>query len=325
MDRRLEDGDLPLRAPRRPDDLAQSEVPTISVIVPAFNAAETIGEALESALSQSVPALEIVVSDDGSTDDLLGALRPFEPHVRVVSGVNAGLATARNRAASVARGEVLALLDADDVWLPDRIRAIGAAASLRPDLSILTTDATVIRDGDGGTERYYESRAFEIDDQPGGILRENFIFGAGAIRTNAFREVGGYTPGVRYAEDWDLWVRLVLRGHRAGLIEAPLYRYRRRANSLSGQKVDLALGVLEMLERSRELVAEPRHRLQLKRTTQQWRELAASHARRTSDARTRSLAMRAALGTHASPRRRVRFATMAALPTLGLTRGGHDS
>ena len=85
-----------------------------------------------------------------------------------------------------------ALLDADDVWLPGRIAALTAAAAARPDLAVLTTDAVESRDGVRTPGTYYGTRPFAVDHQEVAILRENFIFGAGAVRADAFRAVGGY-------------------------------------------------------------------------------------------------------------------------------------
>jgi glycosyltransferase involved in cell wall biosynthesis len=307
--------ELPLRAPAPPPGTVPGPPPRISVLVPAYDAADTIGAALESALTQSPPPFEVIVSDDGSRDDLPAALAPFHDHVRVVRGENAGLATARNRAAAVAHGDLLALLDADDVWLPGRVAALTAAAACRPDLAVLTTDAVVVRDGVREPQSYYATREFYVDDQEVGVLRDSFIFGAGAVRAEPFREVGGYRAGVRSVEDWDLWLRLLLRGHRAGLIEQPLYEYRRRAESLTGHRVDLALGVLDALAGARPLVRGGEQRRQLQRTEQQWRESAARSAARTGDGRARPLALRAACGRRAAACTRLRFTAAALLPS----------
>jgi glycosyltransferase involved in cell wall biosynthesis len=228
---------------------------------------------------------------------------------------------ARNRAAEVARGELLALLDADDVWLPGRVSALAAAAAARPDLSVLTTDAVESRDGVRTPGTYYGLRAFPTEDQEVAVLRENFIFGAGAIRTDAFRSVGGYRPGTRYAEDWDLWVRLLLGGHRAGLVDAPLYEYRRRPESLTSQRVELALGVLELLARTRSAALTGPQRHQLRVTEQHWRETAASAAHRADDRRARVLAARAAAGAGAGMRARLRYGAAAVLPRRVLVVG----
>jgi hypothetical protein len=179
---------------------------------------------------------------------------------------------------------------------------------------VLTTDAVENRDGLRIPGTHYGVRSFAVDHQEVAILRENFIFGAGAVRTAAFRAVGGFLPGGRYGEDWDLWLRLLLTGHRAGLIEQPLYEYRRRAESLTGQRLEVALGVLNVLARARSFHLDPRQRDQLRHTEQRWREVAAAAAYRANDPQARRMALRAAGGARATPRARVRFGIAAVLP-----------
>jgi glycosyltransferase involved in cell wall biosynthesis len=290
-------------------------LPTLSVLIPAYNAADTIGEALESALTQRPAPLDVVVSDDGSEDDLGTVLRHFGERVRVVRGPNRGLPTARNRAASVARGELLGLLDADDIWLPGRAAALTQAAAARPDLSIITTDAVVVRAGVPEAMTYYSSRHFEVEDQEDAILRSNFVFGAGAVRAGSLRAVGGYDPEARWAEDWDLWLRLILRGHRAGLVQAPLYEYRQRSGSLTDRAVDLALGVLAVLERARTLVPSDRAPT-LAQTEREWRAQAARSARATRDPRRRALAVAALRMADQPTRMRLRLLAVLLAPKL---------
>jgi glycosyltransferase involved in cell wall biosynthesis len=233
--------------------------------------------------------------------------------VRVVRGPNRGLPTARNRAAAAARGELLGLLDADDIWLPGRAAAFVSAAAMRPDLSILTTDSIVVRDGRPENVTYYGSRKFEVVDQVDAILRRNFVFGAGAVRADALHALGGYDPAARWAEDWDLWLRLILRGHSAGLINAPLYEYRQRADSLSASTVDLALGVLDVLGRAHALVDDLRHQAVLEQTEREWRAAAVWYARATRDPRCRELARAALRAGGQSPLTRARFVLTAVL------------
>jgi glycosyltransferase involved in cell wall biosynthesis len=286
----------------------------LSVLVPAYNAADTIGEALESVLSQRPAPHEVVVSDDGSEDDLDSVLASFKGRLQVVRGPNRGLATARNRAAEVATGDLLGLLDADDVWLPGRAAALTAVAGERPDLSILTTDAVMVREGRPDPDTYYAIRHFEVADQELAVLRTNFVFGAGAVRAAALAAVGGYDPAARWAEDWDLWLRLLLRGHRAGLVRAPLYEYRRTPGSLTARKVDLALGVLDVLARAHDLVADPGRQEVLEHTEREWWMRAVSSARVSGDPRRRGLARAALRVSGHAPRMRARLVAEVLLP-----------
>src|SRR4051794_39734864 len=108
----------------------------VSVIIPASNASAYVVRAIESALAQSHPPLEILVIDDGSTDRTAEIVEALPAPVRLLRKVNGGPATARNLGASQARGDWLALLDADDVWYPDKLRQ-QLAYGLKPDVGLI--------------------------------------------------------------------------------------------------------------------------------------------------------------------------------------------
>src|SRR5687767_7087291 len=95
--------------------------PLVSAIVPAFNAQAHIGEAVESILAQTYQSVECLVIDDGSTDGTSSVVDGFGSHVRLIQQINAGVAAARNRGVREAKGRFVAFLDADDVWLPDKL------------------------------------------------------------------------------------------------------------------------------------------------------------------------------------------------------------
>jgi glycosyltransferase involved in cell wall biosynthesis len=311
---------LRLRVPAPAHEIAAGSAPDVSALVPAFNAAGTIAAALDSVLDQRPAPLEVVVCDDGSTDETAEVLRTYGDRITVVRhDRNLGLAAARNSAAAAARGHLLALCDADDVWLPGRVSAFREAAAVRPDVSVWTTDAVETRSGIRVEGTYYGIRAFAEQRQDLAILRSNFVFGAGALRADAFAAVGGYRQGLRFAEDWDLFIRLLLTGHLAGLIERPLYEYRRSEGSLTGREVDLAVGVLEVLAEVRALDASLEQLQQLRRTEQEWREAGARAALRTADSRGRMLAIRAAAGRAAPLRNRILYGLAAVVPTRVIT------
>src|SRR5947208_1919794 len=95
--------------------------PLVSVVIPVFNRHRYVREAIESVLAQTYPAVEVVVTDDGSTDETPDVLRSFGDRIRVITQPNAGIAAARNVAVGAARGSLIALLDSDDRWLPNKL------------------------------------------------------------------------------------------------------------------------------------------------------------------------------------------------------------
>lgn len=208
--------------------------PTISVVIPVYQGADLIGEAVESALTQTVAPYEVVVCDDGSTDDLTGALIPFGDRVTVLHQEHKGVAAARNLGIFHARGEFVAICDADDVLLPRYIEEMGSLAMARPDLDILSRTCYVERDGRiVSLTRTPEDLRFPVDDQRIGILLFNFPMGSSVFRRQRLVDLGGYDETLRAAEDYDSWLRLILSGSRAGLIRDPLALRRERAGSLS--------------------------------------------------------------------------------------------
>jgi glycosyl transferase family 2 len=240
----------PVVVPAPLETVSSGPVPSFSVVIAAYNAADTIAEALESALAQSLPAREIVVCDDGSEDDLAGTVAPFRGRITLVRQENGGEGAAKNAGTSRASGEYVVFLDADDTFLPDRLAALGELASSRPDLDILTTDAFLEIDGTVVRRCYEDGWTFEIEDQRAAILDRNFIFGLAAVRRTRFIASGGFDPSLRYATDWDLWCRMVLAGSRAGLVDEPLARYRLRRSSLSADRAALLEGRCRVLERA---------------------------------------------------------------------------
>jgi glycosyltransferase involved in cell wall biosynthesis len=224
--------------------------PSFSIVIPAYEAAAFAAEAVASALAQTVPPLEVVVCDDGSTDDLAGALAPYADRIVLLRKQNGGLASARNAGVRVSSGEFIAFLDADNVLRPKYLEALGELAAARPDLDILTTDAYLELDGQI-YGRYYRGKArFVADDQRRGIIHQHFIFGNGAIRREALLAVGGYDETV-VAEDTDLFVRMILGGSRAGLVDDPLCVYRIRRGSLSSSRPRMLRAATVVLERAR--------------------------------------------------------------------------
>ena len=121
--------------------------PLVSVLVPAYDVEEFVGAAIESALAQTYPHVEVVVVNDGSTDGTVAAIAPYRDRIVFVDQANRGLAGARNAAIEAASGTVLALLDADDLWLPDRLERCVRLLEEQPEVGLVTSDAFLIEDG----------------------------------------------------------------------------------------------------------------------------------------------------------------------------------
>jgi GT2 family glycosyltransferase len=249
-----------------PEPIVPGEAPTFSVVIPAYQAAGFIADAVESVLAQTSPPVELIVCDDGSTDDLDRSLAPYRNSITLLRKENGGEASAKNMGARAASGEFVAILDADDVYLPERLEALAELSVLRPDLDILTADCLVIADGRFVRRCYHGGYRFEVGDQRRGILELNFV-GPGhmAVRRNALLAVGGFDEAFRRATDWDCWIRMIFAGSRVGMVNEPLAEYRVRATSLASNRVrqfEAYVAVLEKAAARRDLSTDERDVLQ---------------------------------------------------------------
>src|SRR6266545_1453448 len=221
-------------APPPPGGLEAGPVPSFSIVIPAYQAAAVVGDAVRSALDQTIPPHEVVVCDDGSTDDIEGALEPFRDRIVLVRKGNGGGASALNASIQAATGEFVSILDADDAYERERLEALGELAAQRPDLDILMTDSLLEADG-RPVGRFSVKTPFAGERQAVEILDRCFIAWP-AVRRRRVLAIGGFDESLRIAYDWDFWIRALLDGARAGLIEVPLHRYRVSGESLSGSR-----------------------------------------------------------------------------------------
>src|SRR5262245_13377241 len=248
----LDRGDSPrvsrFLVPERPRGLEPGAAPTFSVVVPAYQAAATVAEAVDSALSQTLAPLEVIVVDDGSTDGTQDVLAPYRDRIVYVRQENGGGASALNAGLRIAGGDFMAILDADDIYRPERLQALAELGADRPDLDILGTDAVIEVDGRSG-RLYSDGAPFPIADQRTAILRGCFL-AAPSLRVSRLRAAGGLDESLPTAYDWECWLRLVLAGARAGLVDEPLYVYRYQEDSLTARRTADLRGRVRLLEKA---------------------------------------------------------------------------
>ena len=217
-------------------------MPTFSVVIPAYQAAQYVREAIDSVLAQTVGAHEIIVCDDGSTDGTAEVLATYGDRIRVLRQENRGPSSARNAACQAATGEYIALLDADDSWLPQRLERVSEVVRREPS-AIVTTDAFVRRAGQHDARWYsdFVSPAFPADNagQRQEILRRNFVFALTVFSRSHWLQVGGLDEKLRWSQDYDLWLRLIFAGHTVRLIDEPLATYRLHDENISGDRTSI--------------------------------------------------------------------------------------
>ena len=189
---------------------------SISAIIPLYNKERTVGAALESILGQRVRPFETVVVDDGSTDggaavvEALAAQHP-EAGIRLVRQPNAGVSAARNRAIAGARGEYVALLDADDLWTPDHIAGAVRMIEKYPDC-VIWSSSFRIDDGHRLSDGDTPDSEGVVDFFAESLEHYAVIPSAAVLRRRTVLECGGFPEGMRMGEDQYLWVKMARCG-----------------------------------------------------------------------------------------------------------------
>lgn len=203
--------------------------PRFSIVMPAYNAAATLDESIGSVRAQDFDAWELVITDDGSTDDTLavcGRYAAQDPRIRVHSQANAGTGAAISAAIERATGEFVVQLGADDELLPGYCSVTSAFIDANPGYDIYASNAYRLLP-DGSRTIYHTAPRFShrlelsVDD----LLDEPLIYGTAAFRRDFFDRVGGFRADY-YNEDYDFWLRIMMAGARHIYTPQPLALYR---------------------------------------------------------------------------------------------------
>ena len=192
-----------------------ASAPRVSVIIPVYNGAATIDRALESVFDQSFSDHEIVICDDGSTDDTPAVLAKYGEKIRIVRQANRGLPAARNTAIAASHGELLALIDHDDEWLPEKLERAVASMTADSGASLLYSDKIVVNEA-GEEFRRSEVRpetahAPTMDEMLTRIwpITPSTV----VMRRDAFDRAGGFCEALISAEDVHFWLLMREQGH----------------------------------------------------------------------------------------------------------------
>ncbi|MCE9609812.1 MAG: glycosyltransferase [Chthoniobacter sp.] len=195
----------------RPSPPDASLSPAVSVIIPTYNYAAYLGKAISSVLGQDHTNFEILVVDDGSTDDTAHVVSKFtDPRVRYLYQKNGGLSSARNTGIREARHGIIALLDADDIWLPIHLStSISHFARLGPAFAIVASPHRYI-DAEGReivsrANITQQEREIPVSDI---VLKTRFMPSSALIRTEVFGKCGVFDTSLRSSEDRDMWIRI---------------------------------------------------------------------------------------------------------------------
>ncbi len=202
--------------------------PRVSVIIPAYNSAAYTVETVDSVLAQTYRDFEVIVVDDGSTDSTREALAPYAGCIQYVYKDNGGACSARNEGIRRARGEYLACLDCDDLWLPEKLEYSLPILEQDPGLGFVCSPCFTI----GPTGELIGEVRYPFDQTNAYMnrLAENFVLAPTVVmRRTCLERVGFFDERIFIPADWDLWLRLSRR-FRVGYIDHPLSKYRLASN-----------------------------------------------------------------------------------------------
>jgi glycosyltransferase involved in cell wall biosynthesis len=216
----------------------------VSVIIPSYNYAQFLPSAVESALAQTRAAHEIIVVDDGSTDDTPQVLARYGQRIRALQQPNQGLSAARNSGAQMASGELLAFLDSDDTWLPTKLERQVARVEADPAVGLVHCGVSEVdRAGDVIRRR--------LDGMEGPVAYEMLLFRRSVLMPpstflvprKVFVETGGFDTQLNHSEDWDFGFRVASR-HRVAFVAEALVNYRLHGGNMHRNVNNMARAML---------------------------------------------------------------------------------
>lgn len=237
------------------------ETPTFTVVMPAFNTASTIGIAVRSVLAQTLPDFELLVVDDGSTDDTAGVVEAMlgDERIRLLRQENRGAAAARNAALRGARGRYVSFIDSDDLWLPTYLEAMASSLDHADDnVGFSYTNAWTLNPVTGqiGKATAMEGQRPPLEPPPTAeallleLLDRNFIYNSVTVRRAVFEQLGAFDESLRAAIDYEMWLRIVAHGYKAASPGELLAVYRRdRPGSISSNHAVVWASRLRVYER----------------------------------------------------------------------------
>lgn len=223
-------------------EIDDAEKPLISVIIPVYNGARFIGQAIQNVLSQNYPAIEIIVVDDGSTDNTREAIDQLPVDVRYFHQPNSGPAAARNRGIRDVSGEYIAFLDADDLWPEKNLELFMNELADNRSLDLVRGYAQLFREDENGNRELMGSPKESF---------QNYI-GAGLYRKSAFERVGLYDPELRFGEDGDWFNRAAEKKINMKRLDEVTLLVRRHENNMTKGKNLVELNALKVFKKKLE-------------------------------------------------------------------------
>jgi len=223
----------------------------VSVVIPAYNQARYITEAIESVLAQTFTDFELIVVDDGSTDDTHTELERYSARTRVIRQTNRGASAALNVGIREAHGAWISMLSADDAWEPTKLERQVHIARSNPDVGLVYTDfAYVDQDGLFLARERYPPQPSSRRGTLFWLVRGCYVNGSTVmVRRDVFDKVGLFDERERWAPDWDMWLRIAMHYRLARVPEA-LVRYRIHPGQATARRDEMARAAKRVASRT---------------------------------------------------------------------------
>ncbi|OHB73454.1 MAG: hypothetical protein A2V70_06785, partial [Planctomycetes bacterium RBG_13_63_9] len=204
----------------------------ITTVITSYNKGPYLADAIRSALDQDYASHEVIVVDDGSTDDTCEVAKAFGDRIRYVRQPNRGQAHARNRGTREARGQFVAFLDGDDRWRPGKLSAQIALFGNNHRLGVVYADCVALRDGRATGLSRGETRGLYRGNVLDRLLVDNVVpFSSTLVRREYLLDVGMFDESVRVADDYDLWLRMA-RKYEFDYVDEVFLEYRLGIDSI---------------------------------------------------------------------------------------------
>jgi glycosyltransferase involved in cell wall biosynthesis len=224
---------------------------TVSVILPVYNGERFLARTIESVLAQTYAAAELVIVNDGSTDGSARVIDAYRASGRltVIEQANQGVASARNAALAASNGQLIALIDQDDTWLPDKLERQVAYMAAHPDIGLLHARIECVDSHD----RAMSCEGWIYVDDYEGMCADRLLAGNGLVpltvmvRRTCLDDVGGFDQAFAPADDWHLWLRIAVR-YPLGMLDAVVGRYRVHDANESKNVLKMMMAAIRVME-----------------------------------------------------------------------------
>jgi len=222
----------------------------VSVIIPAYNKADLTVKAVESVLAQTYGDIEIIVVDDGSTDDTKSALAPYFGKIKYLCKKNGGASSARNLGIQNSSGEYIAFLDCDDIYFPEKIEKSVRCLDDNPNFGFVHTPVYFIDEKGETLGRYPRLKRAPTGRVAKKLLLKNFVCNSTPlVRKSCFEKAGIFDEEIFTPADWDMWIRLAEHS-KAGCVNTPLTGYRKSESYIAKHLEQSKKEMLRVLEKA---------------------------------------------------------------------------